>query len=511
MLPRSIRLLFRRTDKATVLLTVLCFLWSAPLLLGWLDPRAAGALSRVDLWEGRPWRLVTAIFLHAGPLHLLLNGISLVAVGSIVENECGRRPLLLLLFGSAVIGSLCSLLFFVPQQFGAERMGISGGISGLVGGLFALEWGRSRSAGEFVRSLRVQILFVLVVLTVLLALKLPTLAGAQIDNAAHLGGFCAGLLAGLGYFGRRGRSRPWLALLLALAPAIPLALLAATPADPLPYKLHRAAAAEDRGDRPAAEALYDDILVLDPGHPLASARLAALRLDPAPLLAMRPLAMGDEAAREALLEAHRRLAGRFTRESEPSPETAARLRDAYDRGARMLLAVDGGRWAWPAAAEALRWRIAALRHASSPPLTPEEALLIVQEAVLAGRGFGASPPPPDALLEQLEGALAEAAAVASPAAEAALEQSALLADALGELFKLLAANTAREPLVPRYLYLRGVWAWRGMEGRGAGEAEREELLAVLRAAHREALRLEDPVTVRLTERWFAQRGLPPPG
>ncbi len=504
------RSLFRRTDMVTVLLTLFCVLWSAPLLFGWLDPRAAGALSRVDLWEGRPWRLFTAIFLHAGALHLLLNGISLVAVGSIVENECGRKPLLLLLFGSAVTGSLCSLLFFLPENFGAERMGISGGISGLVGGIFALEWGLSRSAGEFVRSLRVQILFVLVVLTVLLAIKLPLLAGAYIDNAAHAGGFGAGLLAGLGYFGRT-RRRPWLALLLTLAPALPLAVLAATPADPLPYKLHRAAAAEARGDRAAAEGLYGEILALDPCHPLASARLAAMRLDPAPLLSMRPLAARDDGARDALIEALEALARRFVPGSEPDPGTLETLRAAYERGARMLLAIDGGRWAWLAAAEALRWRLLPLRDASAAALTPHEALSLVEDAVLAGRGFGVSPPLPEESLARLEEALVEAAAAALPAAEGGIGEAGALAEALGELFKLLAAKTAKEALTPRYLYLRGVWAWLGSEARGAGEAEREELLAVLRAAHGEAVRLNDPVTARLVERWFAQRGLAPPG
>ena len=76
-----------------------------------------------------PWRLVTAIFLHAGLWHLGFNLVAIASVGPRIEAVYGRLTMLMLFVVTGVLGNLGSDLMG-PVGVG---IGASGGVMGLVG------------------------------------------------------------------------------------------------------------------------------------------------------------------------------------------------------------------------------------------------------------------------------------------------------------------------------------------------------------------------------------------
>jgi membrane associated rhomboid family serine protease len=87
----------------------------------------------VDL--GDWWRLLTAAFLHIGPVHLVLNMLALLMFGSELERQLGRWRFLALYLLSALGGSVAIQLFGDPL---GPVGGASTAIYGLLGGLGVL-------------------------------------------------------------------------------------------------------------------------------------------------------------------------------------------------------------------------------------------------------------------------------------------------------------------------------------------------------------------------------------
>src|SRR2546422_1928443 len=86
-----------------------------------------GYLRAFEVAQGDWWRLVTAIFLHYGPIHLGMNMISLWIVGSALESAIGRGRYLLLYLVSGLAGSAGALILS-PN---AATVGASGAIFGI--------------------------------------------------------------------------------------------------------------------------------------------------------------------------------------------------------------------------------------------------------------------------------------------------------------------------------------------------------------------------------------------
>ncbi|MGH9201996.1 MAG: rhomboid family intramembrane serine protease, partial [Vicinamibacterales bacterium] len=76
----------------------------------------------------RPWTLVTYMFLHAGPMHLVFNMLGVFFFGPRVEERLGSRSFLFLYFISGITGAL---LFMIMGQR-ANLMGASGGVFGIM-------------------------------------------------------------------------------------------------------------------------------------------------------------------------------------------------------------------------------------------------------------------------------------------------------------------------------------------------------------------------------------------
>ena len=148
--------------------------------------------------NGEWYRIVTAMFVHAGWLHLLFNMYALYYLGVLVENIYGASKFLVVYFLSGVVGNLLSQIFY----FSVPSVGASGAIFGLVGLLLSATYFRR----DFPSTLRGG-LVVSLILVAIFNIAYGFIPGTNINNAAHLGGFATGLL--LGYFIPPRRSWSW--------------------------------------------------------------------------------------------------------------------------------------------------------------------------------------------------------------------------------------------------------------------------------------------------------------
>jgi membrane associated rhomboid family serine protease len=129
----------------------------------------------------RPWTLVTYMFMHASPSHILFNMLGLYFFGPRVEDELGGTRFLLLYFISGLMGAVLSFVF---TPFVAI-VGASGAIYGVFLA-FAYFWPRERI---FIWGiLPVEARWLVVGLTAL-SLFGGLGSGGNIAHFAHLGGF----------------------------------------------------------------------------------------------------------------------------------------------------------------------------------------------------------------------------------------------------------------------------------------------------------------------------------
>jgi membrane associated rhomboid family serine protease len=94
-----------------------------------------GALFGPLVADGDWWRLVTAAFLHYGPIHLGFNMFFLYWIGTPLEQYLGRARFLLVYFVSGLAGSAGALVLS-PH---AVTVGASGAIFGILGAALILE------------------------------------------------------------------------------------------------------------------------------------------------------------------------------------------------------------------------------------------------------------------------------------------------------------------------------------------------------------------------------------
>jgi rhomboid protease GluP len=147
-------------------------------------------------FEGEYWRLLTSLFLHYGPLHLLFNLYALFIIGPGLEQAIGsiRFGICYLLSGlGSGIGVL--LLRLAGLNSGEQLVGASGCVMGLVG-VWAGLLLRHRHAPMAGRRLK----NILVIIAIQAAFDLST---PQISMAAHMSGLATGVALGLVFAPRR--------------------------------------------------------------------------------------------------------------------------------------------------------------------------------------------------------------------------------------------------------------------------------------------------------------------
>jgi membrane associated rhomboid family serine protease len=148
-----------------------------PLTRNYVSPVFDELLQRSDLVDaGQWWRLVTAAFLHIGPVHLALNMLALLLFGSELERALGRGRYLAVYFVSVLGGAAAVQLFSLAPVAGAST-----GIWGLMGAFGVLAVARRQDLRGIATLLAVNLLISVLV--------------PGISLIGHLGGLAGGVLA----------------------------------------------------------------------------------------------------------------------------------------------------------------------------------------------------------------------------------------------------------------------------------------------------------------------------
>jgi membrane associated rhomboid family serine protease len=182
----------RRIVASYLVAGALAAVWAAQLVVGLSESiHAAGLEKPLVREQGQWWRLISAEFLHGHWLHVILNVLSLLAVGRLLEVHAGPVYVSTVFLLSAAAASVASV-FLAP---GVASVGASGGIMGLIGFLAVLGYRRRRVLPRgFMKAIS---------LSIALTAGAGIVAYQVVDNAAHLGGLSAGVVLGLIYVRRR--------------------------------------------------------------------------------------------------------------------------------------------------------------------------------------------------------------------------------------------------------------------------------------------------------------------
>lgn len=145
--------------------------------------RLGASFGRADFFDHQWFRLVTAMFLHGGLIHIGFNMMVLLDLGPIVEEVYGSARYF---FFYIVMGIFS---FVVSAVMGHFALGASGAILGLIGLLIAIT---TKRGGAQMRELRGRLIsWVVTIFLIGFAFS-----GLRTDNAAHFGGLAAGYVLG---------------------------------------------------------------------------------------------------------------------------------------------------------------------------------------------------------------------------------------------------------------------------------------------------------------------------
>ena len=127
------------------------------------------------------YRLITAMFLHGGLIHIGFNMMSLMQLGPALEELYGSGRYLFLYVFTGTFG------FLVSSFLGSYSLGASGGLLGLVGAMLAIT---TKRGGAYMRELRSRLISSVAILVVL------GFMGMGLDNKAHMAGLASGFVIG---------------------------------------------------------------------------------------------------------------------------------------------------------------------------------------------------------------------------------------------------------------------------------------------------------------------------
>lgn len=190
-----------------------CFVVQSILLeyssLGQMVPSGEGitvrlfhyfGLSPNTLAGGWVWQLATFNFLHApfgagGFFHILFNCWAIWVFGHAVEEATGPKRLFAIFLATGIAGGLLEAIgaLILPRHFGANVVGASAGVFGLIGAYAALFPTRQITMLLFfVLPVTITAKFLLIFsgLVALFGIVIPT---GNVAHGAHLGGLLAGL------------------------------------------------------------------------------------------------------------------------------------------------------------------------------------------------------------------------------------------------------------------------------------------------------------------------------
>jgi rhomboid protease GluP len=127
------------------------------------------------------YRLITAMFLHGGLIHIGFNMMALMQFGPALEELYGSSRYFFMYIFTGAFG------FLVSSLLGTYSLGASGGLLGLIGVMLALT---TKRGGAYMRELRSRLISSVVFLFVL------GFMGMGLDNKAHMAGMASGFVLG---------------------------------------------------------------------------------------------------------------------------------------------------------------------------------------------------------------------------------------------------------------------------------------------------------------------------
>lgn len=204
----------RRIAPLTALLiaiNIALYLWQIATGISPTDPelddlaRWGANISALTL-TGDSWRLLTSMFLHIGALHLLLNMVSLLFLGTVAERNFGRVNFLIIYLLSGLGGSLLSAVWnarpagesmaamtsAAPTVYLVVSAGASGAVMGLAAASIVLKMLTVARRDYLPMPFSGKELAILVAINVVYGWQTN-----GTDNACHIGGLLAGAIVGL--------------------------------------------------------------------------------------------------------------------------------------------------------------------------------------------------------------------------------------------------------------------------------------------------------------------------
>lgn len=185
---------------------------------------------------GEWWRIVSAMFVHVGILHLATNMWCLWNLGLLAEPLMGSFGLFAVYILTGAAGNLLSTLknwmYPIHDASGAilfqAGAGASGAVFGIAGALIVLLRSKVLPVPpEEVRKLRKSVIyFAAINLVIGLSINFGSgFTGVEVDNSAHIGGFLCGLLFAAPMVPRIGSPRGEFQFKLRLTVALVVLLL----------------------------------------------------------------------------------------------------------------------------------------------------------------------------------------------------------------------------------------------------------------------------------------------
>jgi len=136
--------------------------------------------------KGEWYRVFTAMFLHGGLMHIVMNMFSLYIIGKAVELHFSKISYIMIYILSGIFGSLVSL-YIHSNNIG---VGASGAIFGLFGAIIGFFLYHKDQLGTQAKDILKELI---VILGINLILGLTI---SSIDLSAHIGGLFVGIIGG---------------------------------------------------------------------------------------------------------------------------------------------------------------------------------------------------------------------------------------------------------------------------------------------------------------------------